>query len=44
MEDALVIEMLCRRYPAYTPETAAQAPPWVLSHIAILQSVMGEGA
>lgn len=33
---ALAVEALCRRYPAYTPETAAAAPAWVWGHLELL--------
>lgn len=29
---------LCQLYPAYTPEAAAEAPAWVLRHVALLQA------
>lgn len=32
----MAIEALCRRYPAYTPETAAEAPAWLLRHMELL--------
>lgn len=36
-----MIEALCRRYPAYTPEAAAEAPVWVLRHIALVDAATG---
>ena len=31
-----MIHRLCMRYPAYTPETAREAPSWVLRNLDIL--------
>jgi hypothetical protein len=36
LQQAELIEALCRRYPAYTPEAAAAAPVWVIQHLNIL--------
>lgn len=36
-----MIEALCRRYPAYTPDTAADAPVWVLRHMALVDAAIG---
>lgn len=39
---AEVIDALCRRYPAYTPEAAAVAPMWVLADLTILHLAHGD--
>lgn len=31
-----MLHALCMRYPAYTPETAADAPSWVLRNLEML--------
>lgn len=33
-----MIATLCRHYPAYTPEAAAQAPAWVWRDLEILRA------
>ncbi len=38
---AYAIEALCKRYPGYTPETAANAPVWVLGHVALIGEASG---
>lgn len=32
-----MIHRLCVRYPAYTPETALEAPSWVFRNLEILR-------
>jgi hypothetical protein len=41
----MMLHRLCRLYPAWTPDTAADAPAWVLRHVALLEEagVIGNG-
>ena len=38
---AIRIEQLCRRYPAYTPDTARRASVRTLRHIAMMELLGG---
>ena len=41
---ALNIERLCKRYPAYTPDTARRASVRTLRHVALIDALSGQEA